>query len=239
MGAFRLQNLTTMKFLTTLLLLPLLISSAQAEDHNVLTAEEKTAGWELLFDGKTGTNWNNWKTKKPLELGTWVVEEGQLTLKGKGGGDIYTTKAYENYELTLEWKTKGNSGILIRVNPESKGPIYKVAPEMQIERSTGKKSTDAGGFYGLYEVDCEGDKKINPDGWNTVKIRLVNGKGTHWFNGVKVVEYEIGSDDWNAKVAKSKFKNWEGFAETAKGHIGLQDHGAQVSFRNVKIREVK
>ena len=83
------------------------------------------------------------------------------------------------------------------------------------------------------------EKKINPEGWNTVKIRLVDGKGTHWFNGQKVAEYEIGSADWKEKVAKSKFAKWEGFAETKKGHIGLQDHGAQVSFRNVKIKVIK
>ncbi|MEO1844564.1 MAG: DUF1080 domain-containing protein, partial [Akkermansiaceae bacterium] len=103
----------------------------------------------------------------------------------------------------------------------------------------GKGSTDAGGLYALYPIECEGEKKINPNGWNSVKIRLVKGKGTHWFNGVKINEYEIGSKDWNAKVAASKFAKWEGFAETKKGHIGLQDHGAEVAFRNVKIRRIK
>lgn len=225
---------TTIAFALAVALSPL----ASAE-HNTLTAEEKKAGWKLLFDGKSAAGWSSWKTKKSLELGSWTVEDGALTLKKKGAGDIYTTDTYENYELTLEWKTKGNSGILIRVNPAAGGPIYKVAPEMQIERDAGKRSTSAGGFYALYEVAVEGKKKINPEGWNTVKIRLVNGKGTHWFNGQKVAEYEIGSDDWNERVAKSKFKDWKGFAETKKGHIGLQDHGAEVAFRNVKIRKVK
>lgn len=233
--------MTMKKAATALLLLLAFVWSplGWAGEVNTLTEQEKKEGWQLLFDGKSTSHWNSWKTKKRLKAGAWVVEDGALTLKGKGGGDIYTTKSYENFELSLEWKTKGNSGILFRVNPEVEGPIYKVAPEMQIERSTGKKSTDAGGFYGLYEVDCEGEKKMNPDGWNTVKVRLVNGKGTHWFNGVKVAEYQIGSEDWNARVAKSKFKDWKGFAETAKGHIGLQDHGAEVSFRNVKIRKIK
>lgn len=205
---------------------------------NTLTAKEKSEGWQLLFDGKSAAGWMSWKTKKALELDKWVVEDGALTLKS-GGGDIYTAEAYENFELSLEWKTKGNSGILIRVDPEAGGPIYKVAPEMQIERSKGKKSTDAGGLYALYDIAVEGEKKIDPDGWNEVRIRLVNGKGTHWFNGQKVAEYEIGSDEWNERVAKSKFAKWEGFAETAKGHIGLQDHGAEVAFRNVKIRVIK
>ncbi|MFP6858553.1 MAG: DUF1080 domain-containing protein [Roseibacillus sp.] len=211
---------------------------AWGEDNNSLTDQEKKEGWTLLWDGKSAKGWSSWKTKKPLELGAWSIKDGALTL-GKGGGDIYTTEAYENFELSLEWKTKGNSGILIRVNPAVPGPIYKVAPEMQIERSKGKGSTDAGGLYALYPIECEGEKKINPNGWNSVKIRLVKGKGTHWFNGVKINEYEIGSKDWNAKVAASKFAKWEGFAETKKGHIGLQDHGAEVAFRNVKIRRIK
>ncbi|MBJ06288.1 MAG: glycosyl hydrolase [Verrucomicrobiaceae bacterium] len=208
-------------------------------ENNSLTDAEQKEGWKLLFDGKSATGWSSWKTKKPLELGAWVVEEGALTLSKKGAGDIYTTAAYENFDLSLEWKTKGNSGILIRVDPAAGGPIYKVAPEMQIERSKGKKSTDAGGLYALYPIAVDGEKKINPTGWNTVRIRLVDGKGTHWFNGQKVAEYEIGSNDWREKVAASKFAKWKGFAETKKGHIGLQDHGAQVSFRNVKIKVIK
>jgi hypothetical protein len=224
---------------TLLAVLSLLASPVWAEEVNSLSDEEAKAGWKLLFDGKTVDGWNSWKTKEPLEAGAWTVEDGALTLSGKGGGDIYTPEKYENFELMLEWKTEGNSGILFRVNPEVAGPIYKVAPEMQIERSGGKGSTSAGGLYALYDIECEGEKVIHPDGWNSVKIRLVNGHGTHWFNGKQVADYEIGSDDWNAKVAKSKFKDWKGFAETANGHIGLQDHGAKVSFRNIKIRRVK
>lgn len=215
------------------------LSPLASGEENSLTDAEKKEGWKLLFDGKSAAGWSSWKTKKPLELGAWVVEEGALTLSKKGAGDIYTTEAFENFDLSLEWKTKGNSGILIRVDPAAGGPIYKVAPEMQIERSKGKKSTDAGGLYALYPIAVEGEKTIHPDGWNTVRIRLVDGKGTHWFNGQKVAEYEIGSEGWKAKVAASKFAKWKGFAETEKGHIGLQDHGAQVSFRNVKIKVVK
>lgn len=203
---------------------------------NELTAEEKADGWKLLFDGETAKGWNSWRTKKPLELGNWAVENGALTLN-KGGGDIYTAEAFENYELSLEWKTTGNSGILIRVNPEAGGPIYAVAPEMQVERKLGKSDTSTGALYDIYPV--EGEPTINGEGWNHVKIRMKDGEGTHWFNGHKVYTYKIGSDDWNSRIANSKWKNKQGFAETAKGHIGLQDHGATVSFRNIKIRELK
>ena len=203
---------------------------------NTLTEQEKADGWKLLFDGKTANGWNSWRTKKPLELGNWVVEDDALTLN-KGGGDIYTAEAFENFELVMEWKTTGNSGIMIRVNPEAGGAIYSVAPEMQINRGMGKSKTSTAALYSIYAV--EGEPAYHADGWNEVRIRMVNGEGTHWFNGQKIYSYKIGSDDWNERIANSKWKNKKGFGETAKGHIGLQDHGAKVSFRNIKIRPIE
>lgn len=203
---------------------------------NTLTEKEKAEGWKLLFDGKTATGWNSWRTKKPLQLGKWTVEDEALTLT-KGGGDIYTAEAFENFELVMEWKTTGNSGILIRVNPKAKGPIYGVAPEMQIERRLGKSDTSTAALYDIYPV--EGKPSIHPNGWNTVRIRMVDGVGTHWFNGEKVYTYRIGSDDWNKRIANSKWKKTKGFGLTEKGHIGLQDHGAKVAFRNIKVRVLK
>ena len=208
-----------------------------ASDINTLSDEEKKDGWKLLFDGKTLTGWNDWKTKKPLVAGSWQVKEGTLALEEKNGSDIYTADAYENFELYIEWKTKGNSGILIRVDPSQKGPIWKVAPEMQVERTKGNKSTSAGGLYDIFEI--EGEKIIHPDGWNTVRIRMVNGEGTHWFNGKKINSYKIGDERWNAAIAKSKWKKTKNYGMTAKGHIGLQSHGAQVQFRNIKIKLIK
>lgn len=203
---------------------------------NALSKEEAAAGWKLLFDGETAKGWNSWRTKKPLELGKWIVDDGALTLE-QGGGDIYTTEAFENYELTLEWKTEGNSGILIRVDPSAGGAIYSVAPEMQIERTLGDRDTSTGALYDIYAV--EGEPTIQSEGWNRVRIRMLDGTATHWFNGHKVYTYKIGSEDWNKRIAGSKWRNKDGFAETAKGHIGLQDHGAKVSFRNIKIRMLK
>ena len=202
---------------------------------NTISKEEEAGGWRLLFDGKSAKGWNSWSTKEALELGQWVVADGALTLQ-KGGGDIYTTEAFENFELVLEWKTTGNSGVLIRVDPKAAGAIYSVAPEIQIERKMGDSKTATGALYDIYAV--EGKKVIYPEGWNELRIRMVNGRGTHWFNGEQVYTYEIGSDDWNERIAQSKWRNKKGFAGTAKGHIGLQDHGASVSFRNVKIRDL-
>ena len=209
---------------------------AEPSKPNTLTAKEVKEGWKLLFDGKTFDGWMSWRTREPLDGGKWKVEDDALLLAEKGAADIYTARPYENYEFSIEWKTKGNSGLLIRVDPSAKGPIYGVAPEMQIERSAGNNSTSAGGLYALYEI--QGEKVIHPDGWNLVKIRMENGRGTHWFNGMKIYEYTIGSGDWNERVAKSKFRNNKDFGLTAKGHIGLQSHGASVAFRNIK-REIK
>jgi len=202
---------------------------------NTLTKHDISDGWKLLFDGKTTKGWNSWGTKKPLTPGKWTIADGVLTL-GKGGGDIYTSEAFENFELVLEWKTMGNSGILIRVDPQAGGAIYSVAPEMQIERKMGTSDTATAALYDIYPV--QGKPAINADSWNMVRIRMLNGKGTHWFNGIKVYSYHIGSDDWNKRIANSKWRNKSGFGETVKGHIGLQDHGASVSFRNIKIREI-
>jgi len=235
--------MTTRLTLALALTFALSIACATRADDakpNTLTKAEKEQGWKLLFDGKTLEGWNSWKTKKQLEPNAWQVKDGALTLTGKGGGDIYTAEAYENYEFSVEWKTTGNSGILIRVDPSRKGPIYGVAPEIQINKDGPKslKSTSAGGLYALYDINLD-KKTIHPDGWNEVRIRLVNGKGTHWFNGDKVYAYEIGSDDWNERVAKSKFgKVVDKFGMTKKGHIGFQDHGAKVAFRNIKIRPI-
>jgi hypothetical protein len=227
--------------LSALLVLALGATSLLAEEVNSLTEQEQQGGWKLLFDGKSLDGWNSWKTKQPLSEGAWTVKDGALTLAGKGGGDIYTAEPYENFEFSVQWKTTGNSGILIRVDPKASGPIYGVAPEIQIMNDNPKatKSTSAGGLYALYDLSVE-EKKINPDGWNQVRIRLVDGHGEHWFNGDKVADYQIGSDDWKSAVGKSKFKGAiDKFGLNANGHLGFQDHGASVAFRNIKIRKVE
>jgi hypothetical protein len=212
-------------------------AASYAQELNTLTEKEKADGWKLLFDGKTLTGWNSWRTKKQLEADKWSVADAAIALNGRGGGDIYTAEPYEHYELALEWKSSGNSGIFIRVNPAVKGAIYGPAPEMQImpDHAKALRSTDAGGLYALYEIQGE-SKVIHKGGWNSVRIRIVNNKATHWLNGQKLYEYEIGSEDWTTRLMKSKFKKNPTFGTHANGHIGFQDHGHAVAFRNIKIR---
>ena len=228
-----------MKVNVLLFLSILFISPTFGTSLNSLSEEEKAEGWILLFDGNTTNGWLHWGSHKQLDANSkWQVIDGTLALTGKGGGDIYTKEAYENFELVLEWKSEGNSGIFVRVDPSHKGAIWNKAPEMQVNRENNPKalnSTSAGGLYQLYEI--EGPEKIvNGNGWNEVRIRVKNDHATYWFNGKKAYEFTFGSEDWNNRLQKSKFNKYEGFASLRKGHIGVQDHGAKVSFRNIRLK---
>jgi hypothetical protein len=212
---------------------------ALAAEPNTLTAEEKAAGWTLLFDGKDASaHWRGYKKDKLPEA--WKVEDGALVLKGKGG-DIITKAQYESFEISLDWKISegGNSGLMFKVQETDKPPYY-TGPEAQIQDNVkGKDPQKAGWMYQLYPASVDATKPAGQ--WNTFVLKCQKtAAGTykceHTMNGTKYCEYEIGSADWDAQVAKSKFAKWEGFGKAAKGHICLQDHGNEVAFRNIKIR---
>lgn len=206
--------------------------------QNTLTDAERSAGWRLLFDGKTTAGWRNYG-KQTIADG-WVVEDGALTRTG-AGGDIITNDAFKNFELTIDWKIEpgGNSGIFYRASEEQNDAIYWNAPEMQVLDDAGhpdasQRDRAAGAAYDLYPAPAG---HVRPAGeWNTARL-IVNGNHVeHWLNGVKLLEFEFGSRDWDAKIAASKFKPHAKFGKNAQGHIGLQDHGNVVAFRNIKIR---
>ena len=212
-------------------------SSAASTASTTLTDAETAAGWRLLFDGKTIAGWRNYG-KKTLSDG-WKVQDGALTRVG-AGGDIITNDEFRNFELSLEWKIEpgGNSGIFYRASEDSDA-IYWNAVEMQVlddaRHPDGlSRLTAAGAAYDLYPSPPGIVKPANE--WNAVRI-IVNGNHVEqWMNGVKVVEYDFGSRDWDSKVAASKFAPHPHFGNNARGHIGLQDHGNVVAFRNIKIR---
>jgi hypothetical protein len=212
-----------------------LLVTALATDAplNQLTETEKAAGWKLLFDGKDATQW--WrgynKDKLPDE---WKVEDGALVRHG--GGDIVTKDQYENFELSIEWKISegGNSGIMFKVQ-ETDGPPYATGPEAQLQDNVkGHDPQKAGWLYQFYKTEKDATKPVGE--WNQFRLVCNHNKCEHWMNGVKYFDYEIGSADWNEKLAKSKFASMPGFAKAAKGYICLQDHGNEVAFRNIKIR---
>lgn len=209
------------------------------EAPNTLTAAEKAAGWRLLFDGRTTTGWRGYGLDT-MPSG-WAVVNGALTRVGQTR-DIVTRDEFGDFELSLEWKIErgGNSGVMYRVH-ESENPSYFSGPEMQVlddaRHPDGKDPlTSAGSDYALYPAPRG---VVKPAGqWNAARIVVKGNHVEHWLNGKKVVEYELHSPDWKARVAKSKFSAWPEYGQYARGHIALQEHGARVQFRDVKIREL-
>lgn len=219
---------------------------------NTLTAAEKDAGWKLLFDGKTT---NGWHAYGKTTIGkAWKVVGGALMLEvaktqdghwqSQDGGDIVTDEEYGNFELRLDWKISpcGNSGIMYRIVESSKYTYpWETGPEMQVLDNSchpdGKIiSHRAGSLYDLITVSKETVKPVGQ--WNKVRIVLRDGRLEQWLNGVKVVETELWTPEWDQALAKSKWKDYPDFAKAPMGRIGLQDHGNGVWFRNIKIREL-
>jgi hypothetical protein len=210
---------------------------------NKLTDEEKAAGWKLLFDGTTTAGWRNFK--KPEISKGWQVMDGALCRVNQSAGDIVTTEQYDNFELDLYYKVPAhaNSGILYRVS-EDQNMTWATGVEVQILDNTDPKgdSQKSGWAYALYQppLDPKTNKPLDatkPVGqWNHIKL-ICNGPHIeHWMNDVKYCEYDIGSDDWNQRLAKSKFRRMPKFAKNSIGHIALQgDHG-NVCFASIKLR---
>ena len=240
---------------TSLLLLFLALFSVAgfAQKPNELTKAEKKAGWKLLFDGKTLTGWRGFHQETVPN--DWTVEDGAITkVKNVGekrntGGDIITVEQFDNFEFSFEWKLKtaGNSGVkyLVSESLPEKGKAaisfeYQVLdddnhPDAKAGIAGNRK---AGSLYDL--IPAPSQKKLNPIGeFNQSKIIVKGNHIEHWLNGQKMVEYERGSEALKQRIAESKFKTTKGFGETAKGHILLQDHGDQIWFRNLKIRQLK
>lgn len=204
---------------------------------NSLTADERAAGWRLLFDGRTTAGWRGFRMDSMP--GGWQAVDGALTRVGRGG-DIITREAFRNFELALEWKVApgGNSGIFYRASEDDEA-IYWTAPEMQVLDDSGhgdgqSRFTAAGANYGL---DPAPAGVVRPAGeWNHVRLVVNDAHVEHWLNGTKVVEYELGSPAWEAKVQASKFAPHPHYGRNAEGYIGVQDHGDWVAYRNIKIR---
>ena len=226
----------------------------EVADLNSLTQGEIDDGWVLLFDGETSEGWRSY-CKETFPSG-WEIVDGTIHCIGSGrgeagdGGDIVATKQYSNFKFKLEWKISegGNSGIfyLSREKCGDDGqPIWKSAPEMQVldnlkhpDANLGKDGNRQAGS--LYDLIPANPQNANPVGeWNQVKITVYKGTVIHEMNGVNVLEYHLWTDDWKNMIANSKFAGWEDFIDVAQtGFIGLQDHGDDVWYRNIKIKEL-
>jgi hypothetical protein len=205
-------------------------------------AEVKGAGeWRPLFDGKTTAGWRGYKTQD-VPAG-WAVVDGVLVKEGKST-DLVTKDQYGDFELEFDWKLApgGNAGVFYR-GTEEYDHIYWSAPEYQLlddaAHPDGKnRLTSAGSAYALYPPPAG---VVKPAGeWNSSRIVARGPHVEHWLNGKKVVEYELWSPDWEAKVKASKFKDWPNYGRAKKGYIAIQgDHEGSLSLRNVRIRELK
>lgn len=226
---------------------------------NELTEREKQKGWELLWDGQTTNGWRGARLDHFPEEG-WKIEDGILTVlkagggESESGGDIVTIAKYKNFELEVDFKfTEGaNSGIKYFVDTElNKGKGSAIGCEYQIlddalhpDAQMGKNGNRTlASLYDLipanvkyYAPNEKDEKPVNKYRWNRAKI-VADGKYvSHYLNGIKVVEYERGTQMWRALVSHSKYVIWPAFGELAEGHILLQDHGDEVSFKNIKIK---
>jgi hypothetical protein len=218
-------------------------SKPAAQQPNTLTAKERAAGWRLLFDGKTLTGWRGYQMDS-MPSG-WRVVDGALT-RVATAGDIITREQFDNnWELVVDWKTEkgGNSGIFFDViEAPGLNAIYESGPEFQILDNEAfldvmTPETMTGANYALHRPSKDMRKPLGE--WNHARL-IVNGNHVeHWLNGVKLLEYEMGSDDWNRRVAASKFKDMPKYGSVRRGYIGLQEHGAMVAFRNIKLRTLK
>lgn len=216
--------------------------------------------WVSLFDGRSFAGWRGVGLDFP-PAGHWIIEEGTIRKVASGavptaadgqpleGGDLMTVDAYRNFELAFEWKVSAgaNSGVKYNVSEDmSTGspPIhaalgfeYQILDDERHPDAQNGPNRTAGALYDL--LPAGPNKALRPVGsFNEARIVFNEGHGEHWLNGVKVVEFELGSTVFDSAFAMSKYRSIEGFAEQRRGHIVLQDHGDDVWFRNIRIREI-
>lgn len=206
---------------------------------NELTDQETADGWKLLFDGKSTAGWRGFKKESFPDKG-WVVENGALKkIAGVQGGDIMTTNTFEQFDLRWEWKIppKANNGIKYFITEERGGPIgheYQMIDDAIVNNPKQRTAS----FYDILPPNEHSALKP-PGEWNQSRVLVQGDRVEHWLNGVKVLDYELGSEKVKTAVAASKFKDVKGFGERLKGHILLTDHKDEAVFRNLKIRELR
>lgn len=222
----------------------LISAAALPAADNQLTAAEKAAGWELLFDGKSFSGWRPFRKAADAPIAGWEVKDGTLHCLPKAKGDqLVTLKSYTDYEFVWDWKVApaGNNGVKYFVNenrPKSPGHEYQMLDDAGHPDGKIGPHRQTASFYEV--LPPAADKPLRQPGeWNTSKI-VVRGKVVeHWLNGKKVLTYELGSEAVKAGIAASKFKNDAGFGDKVTGPILLTYHNDDCWYRNMKIRELK
>lgn len=198
--------------------------------------------WIVLFDGTDLSHWRGYRQPEPPQA--WSVDGDVLAFTpGAPGGDLMTREQFGAFELELQWRVSegGNSGILYRATEDYEN-VWESAPEMQVlddaRHADGQSPlTSAGANYALYPAEVDAVRPVGD--WNRVRIIARGHHVEHWLNGHKVVEYELGSPDWQERVAASKFASMPGYGRAVRGHIALQDHGDAVWYRHIRIRPLE
>lgn len=251
-----------MKNITLLLLILITFTACKKEKNEFVMAESLTmnkevvkpvSDWVYLFDG---TNYDNWRGYLSEDVyPEWTIEDGSMVFKDEnnktGNGsrkNIITKDTYTDFILSLEWKIAegGNSGIFWSVFEDPKfSEAYQTGPEIQVlDNAKNLDSFVPGGTHkagSLFDMIACPPDMINPAGeWNlcVLEINHKTNLGKVSMNGKEAFAFPVQGEGWDTMVAKSKFKGWEGFGKHQTGHIGLQDHGFKVSFRNIKIKEL-
>jgi len=226
------------------------IEAPKTEKELIPTQTEEQGEWTPLFDGKTFAGWSKYGGGAVGKA--WKIENGELYLDAANkagwqtgdGGDIVTAEEFENFHFKYEWKIakNGNSGVifLVHESPEYQYP-WQTGPEMQVLDNAGHPdakiiSHRAGD---LYDLIVSSKETVKPAGeWNQAEIRINKGKLDFFLNGVNIVSTQLFTPEWEALIAKSKFKSMPGFGKYKKGKISLQDHGDVVHYRNLMIKKL-
>lgn len=233
-------------------------ATASAQRPNELTAAERAAGWRLLFDGRTFAGWRG-LGYDTVPTAHWRIVNGAIAKiatknvprqadgQPAQGGDLITVATFRDFELAFQWRvTPGaNSGVKYNVSEElslknapnhaALGFEYQVLDD-SLNSDNQIPSHRAGALYDL--IPPSASKHLRPVGqWNDARIVVRGNHGEHWLNGTKVVEYELGTPRLDSLLAASKYRDIPGFADRRRGHIVLQDHGDEVYFRAIRVRE--
>ncbi len=215
-------------------------AEAQEVPMNRLTPEQEGAGWRLLSDG-TLDAWRGYR-REDVPAGWSAADNAIAFTPGMESGSIITRDLFTDFELAFEWRVeeRGNSGVFYKVTEAERAP-YWTGPEYQILDNAGhpdgrQPETSAGANYGLHAPVEDVTRPVGD--WNEGRIVVRGPRVEHWLNGVKIVEYELWTDEWRALVAETKFGEWPRYGMAEEGHLGLQDHGDPVWYRNVRIREL-
>ncbi len=240
-----------MKHIIAIVFLAVLLVNCKETPKETEVSEvevEEASNWTMLFDGSSFDNWRGYlQDDMPTE---WTIEDDAMafTPGEKGGKNIISKKKYTNFVLSLEWKMSegGNSGIFWSVFEDEKfHEAYQTGPEIQVlDNAKHPDAKVAGGTHkagSLYDMIACPDEFVNPAGeWNlcVLEVNHETNHGSVSMNGKEVLTFAVHGEAWDKMVANSKFKDWEGFGKFKTGHIGLQDHGDKVWYKNIKIKEL-